>query len=63
VLLKQAHYYILKAELNTFLALIQASVTLLPKADNLSTPKKLDKLATQLATVLGLAIKTVKKPD
>jgi hypothetical protein len=63
VLLKQAHYRILEAEFSTFLALVQASVTLLLKADNLFTPKKLDKLAAQLATALGLAIETVRKPD
>jgi hypothetical protein len=63
VLLKQAYYCILKAELNTFLALVQASVALLPKVDNLSTLKELDKLAAQLAIALGLAIKTVEKPD
>jgi hypothetical protein len=63
VLLEQAHYCILEAELSTFLALVQASVTLLLKADNLFTPKKLDKLAAQLAIALGSAIKTVKKPD
>jgi hypothetical protein len=45
VLLKQAHYYIPEAELSTFLALVQASVALLLKTDNLSTPKKLNKLA------------------
>jgi hypothetical protein len=36
---------------------------LLLKADDLFTPKKLDKLAAQLATALGSAIKTVEKPD
>jgi hypothetical protein len=63
VLLEQAHYCILEAELNTFLALVQASVALLLKANNLFTPKKLDKLAAQLATALGSAIETVEKPD
>jgi hypothetical protein len=63
VLLKQAHYHILKAKLSTFSALVQASVTLLLKADNLFTSKKLDKLAAQLATALGLVIETVEKPD
>jgi hypothetical protein len=63
VLLKQVHYYIPEAELSTFLALVQASVALLLKADNLFTSKELDKLAAQLATALGLAIKTVRKPD
>jgi hypothetical protein len=63
VLLKQAYYRILETELSTFLALVQASVTLLLKADNLFTPKELDKLVAQLATALGLAIETVKKPD
>jgi hypothetical protein len=63
VLLEQAHYRISKAELSTFLALVQASVVLLPKANNLFTPKELDKLAAQLVIALGLAIKTVGKPD
>jgi hypothetical protein len=63
VLLKQAYYCISEAELSTFLALVQASVALLLKADNLFTPKELDKLATQLATALGSAIETVGKPD
>jgi predicted regulator of Ras-like GTPase activity (Roadblock/LC7/MglB family) len=63
VLLKQAHYRIPKAKLSTFLALVQASVVLLLKADNLSTPKELNKLAAQLATALSLAIKTVEKLD
>jgi hypothetical protein len=63
VLLEQVYYRILKTELNTFLALVQASVTLLSKADNLFTFKELDKLAAQLATALSSAIKTVKKPD
>jgi hypothetical protein len=44
VLLKQAHYRISKAELSIFLALVQASVALLPKANNLFTSKELDKL-------------------
>jgi hypothetical protein len=63
VLLEQAHYYILETELSTFSALIQASVTLLLKADNFFTAKKLNKLTAQLAIALSLAIKTVKKPD
>jgi hypothetical protein len=63
VLLKQAHYRILKAELNTFLALVQASVALLLKADNLFTSKKLNKLTAQLAIALSLAIETIEKPD
>ena len=63
VLLEQAHYRIPEAELSTFSALVQASVALLPKADNLFTPKELDKLAAQLAIALGLAIETVGKPD
>jgi hypothetical protein len=63
VLLKQVYYYILKTKLSTFLALIQASVTLLSKADNLFTSKKLDKLTAQLTTALSLAIKTIEKPD
>jgi hypothetical protein len=63
VLLKQVHYRIPKAELSTFLALVQASVALLLKADDLFTSKKLDELATQLATALGSAIETVGKPD
>jgi hypothetical protein len=63
VLLEQAHYRILEAELSTFLALVQASVALLLKTDNLFTPKELDKLVAQLATALGSAIKTVEKPD
>jgi hypothetical protein len=63
VLLKQTHYRILKAKLSTFSALIQASVALLSKADNLFTPKKLNKLVVQLAIALGSAIKTVRKPD
>jgi hypothetical protein len=63
VLLKQAHYHISETELSTFLALIQASVTLLSKTDNLFTPKKLNKLTAQLAIALGSAIETVKKPD
>jgi galactokinase len=45
VLLKQAHYCILKAELSTFSALVQASVALLSKTNNLFTSKELDKLA------------------
>jgi hypothetical protein len=45
VLLKQVHYCIPEAELSTFLALVQASVTLLLKADDLFTPKKLNELA------------------
>jgi hypothetical protein len=57
------YYYILKTKLSTFLALVQASVTLFLKAANLFTSKKLDKLITQLAIALSLAIKTVKKPD
>jgi hypothetical protein len=57
------HYYISKAELSTFSALVQASVALLLKADDLFTLKKLDKLTAQLAIALGLAIKTVEKPD
>jgi hypothetical protein len=61
--LKQAHYHIPKAELSTFSALVQASVALLPKADNLFTPKELDELAAQLTTALGSAIETVGKPD
>jgi hypothetical protein len=63
VLLEQVHYYILEVKLNTFLALVQASVALLLKADDLFIFKKLDKLTAQLATALGLAIETVKKPD
>jgi hypothetical protein len=63
VLLKQAHYRIPETKLNTFLTLVQANVALLLKADNLFTPKKLDKLVTQLAITLSLAIKTVGKPD
>jgi hypothetical protein len=63
VLLKQVYYCILKAELNTVSALVQASVTLLLKADDLFTLKKLDKLTAQLAITLGLAIETIKKPD
>jgi hypothetical protein len=63
VLLKQAHYCIPEAELSTFLALVQASVTLLLKADNLFTPKKLNKLVTQLTTALSSAIETIEKPD
>jgi hypothetical protein len=63
VLLEQVYYYILEAELNTFSALVQASVTLLLKADDLFILKKLDKLAAQLAIALGSAIKTVRKPD
>jgi hypothetical protein len=63
VLLEQAHYRIPEAELSIFLALVQASVALLSKADNLFTPKELDKLAAQLATALGSAIETVGKPD
>jgi hypothetical protein len=63
VLLEQAYYRISEAELSTFLALVQASVTLLLKADNLFILKELNKLAAQLAIALGLAIKTVKKPD
>jgi hypothetical protein len=63
VLLEQAYYRIPEAELSTFSALVQASVALLPKADNLFTPKELDKLAAQLATALGSAIETVRKPD
>jgi hypothetical protein len=63
MLLKQAHYRISETELSTFLALIQASVALLPKADNLFTLKKLNKLAAQLAIVLSTAIKTIRKPD
>jgi hypothetical protein len=63
VLLKQAYYCILKAELSIFLTLVQASVTLLLKANNLFTPKKLNKLAAQLAIALGLAIETIEKPD
>jgi hypothetical protein len=63
VLLKQIYYYILKAKLNTFLALIQASVTLLLKANNLFILKKLDKLVAQLAIALSLAIKTIRKLD
>jgi hypothetical protein len=63
VLLEQAHYRILEAELSTFSALVQASVALLLKADNLFTPKELDKLVAQLATALGSAIETVGKPD
>jgi hypothetical protein len=63
VLLEQVYYCILEAELSTFLALVQASVALLLKANDLFTPKELDKLAAQLVTALGLAIKTVKKPD
>jgi hypothetical protein len=57
------HYRIPEAELSTFSALVQASVALLPKADDLSTPKELDELAAQLATALGSAIETVGKPD
>jgi hypothetical protein len=63
VLLEQVHYCIPEAELSTFLALVQASVALLLKADDLSTLKELDKLAAQLATALGSAIETVGKPD
>jgi hypothetical protein len=63
VLLKQVYYRILKTELSTFLALIQASVTLLLKANDLFTSKKLNKLAAQLAIALGSAIETVGKPD
>jgi hypothetical protein len=63
VLLKQVYYRILEAKLNTFLALIQASVALLLKADDFFTLKELDELAAQLAIVLGLAIEIVKKPD
>jgi hypothetical protein len=44
VLLKQVHYCILKAKLSTFLALVQASVALLLKANDLFTSKELDKL-------------------
>jgi hypothetical protein len=57
------HYRILKTELSTFLALVQVSVTLLLKADDLFILKKLNELTAQLATVFGLAIKTVEKPD
>jgi hypothetical protein len=46
VLLKQVHYCILEAELSTFSALVQASVALLLKANNLSISKELDELAT-----------------
>jgi hypothetical protein len=63
VLLKQVHYCILEAELNTFLALVQASVALLPKTNDLFIFKKLDKLAAQLTIALSSAIKTVGKPD
>jgi hypothetical protein len=63
VLLKQVYYCILKAELSTFLALVQASVTLLLKADDLFTLKKLNKLAAQLITAFGSAIETVEKLD
>ena len=63
MLLKQVHYCILKAELSTFSALVQASVALLLKADDLFTLRELDKLAAQLAIALGLTIKTVEKPD
>jgi hypothetical protein len=61
--LEQVHYHIPEAELNTFLALVQASVALLPKADDLFIPKELNELAAQLATALGSAIETVRKPD
>jgi hypothetical protein len=61
--LKQVHYRIPETELSTFLALVQASVALLLKADNLSILKELDKLAAQLATTLSLAIETIEKPD
>jgi hypothetical protein len=63
VLLEQVHYRIPEAELSTFSALVQASVALLLKADNLFTLKKLDELAAQLTTALGSAIETVRKPD
>jgi hypothetical protein len=63
VLLKQVYYHILETKLNIFLALVQVSVALLSKADNLSTPKELDKLVAQLATALGSAIKTIGKLD
>jgi hypothetical protein len=61
--LEQVHYYILETELSTFLALVQASVALFLKADDLFILKKLDKLVAQLVTALGLAIETVRKPD
>jgi hypothetical protein len=63
VLLKQVHYRIPEAKLSTFSALIQASVALLLKADDLFTLKKLDELVAQLAITLGSAIETVEKPD
>jgi hypothetical protein len=63
VLLKQVYYCILEAKLSTFLALVQASVTLLLKANNLFISKELDKLTAQLTTALSSAIKIVEKPD
>jgi hypothetical protein len=39
------YYCISEAELSTFLALVQASVVLLSKADDLFTSKELDELA------------------